>query len=263
MQARSRKIWNNLHDAATLDTPYHEDTVTQTLALHLNRHHPAENRVHVFKRATEGKNGSDFIWLFFDCSINRYFPVAVQAKRLYADGLYGAFKANQVRKIKQYALVAGAFPIYLTYNYPQLLFGQQILRFHWPPGRSIGRLDYQRDLGLLFFHADHVANIADGQLSSSKVSRIGFPMWMPFCGCFSSRSGDPLIDLWNGFVAQSEDTDNPVFGVRGTPPALRSWKTGEALPEGALEEEMRVNEIAIDDNFSPSFVIGTTIGNGG
>ena len=271
MQARSRKIWNDLHDAATLETPYHEDTVTQTLALHLNRHHSRENRVHVFDRTIEGKNGSDFIWLFFSHNKMRYFPVAIQAKRLYADGRYRAFKAHQVKKIRNYASVAGALPVYMTYNYPPFLHNCRFLPHFWRSGQPFGRamslvwprrLDYQRDLGLLFFHADQVAKVKDGQLDSIGVAKIGFPMWKPFCNCFLSRLGDPLTDLRDGFAAQSEDADSSTLGLRETPAALRSWITGEAVEERVLEREMRVDETTEDDGFYPSFMIGTIIGSG-
>ena len=55
--------------------PYHEDTVTQSMALHLNRWHPGENRVHVFGRIAEEKNGSDFSG-FFD-----HFPISPEQPR--------------------------------------------------------------------------------------------------------------------------------------------------------------------------------------
>ena len=260
MQAKSRQIWDDLHDAEQLGTPYHEDTVTQSLALHLNRHHPAENRVHVFRRATEGKNGSDFIWLFFDRGLTRYFPAAVQAKRLYTSGRYEAFKADQVDRIRQYALIAGALPIYLTYNYPaiaeRLWAAWQTRRRRWP----VRRLDYQRDSGLIYCHADRVANVPDGQLSSNHIAQNGFPMWTVFCTCMDTFRGDALGHLHTALVAELEDAETRAEPVQETPPALRSWISGEEVEERVLREHLYFQERVDDEGFAPSFILGTRVG---
>ena len=260
MQARSRQIWDDLQDAEILKSPYHEDTVTQSLALHLNRQHSAENRVHVFGQKTEGKNGSDFIWVFFDRGLNRYFPIAVQAKRLYANGRYRAFKAHQVKKIRRYARVAGALPIYLTYNYPNIVPGLWTVWRNRRPVWPVGMLDYQRDLGLIYFHADHVAHIADGQLSPSDFARSGLPMWTAFCTCADSCKGDALSDLREALIAQSIDADTSYVGLGETPPLLRSWKSGEEVREEELMEHLYLHETPDEQGFAPSFLLGTTLG---
>lgn len=262
MRDRSRQTWNDLQDAEILNSPYHEDTVTQSLALHLNRQHPAENRVHVFGQRAEGRNGSDFIWLFFDLDLSRYFLVAVQAKRLYANGQYRAFRAEQVNKIRQYADDAGALPIYLTYNYPRIV---PILWTAWRYGRPawpVGTLDYQRDLGLIYFHADYVAHVADGQLSPSDIALTGRPMWTAFCTCAASCTGDALSDLRKALIAHSVDADASYGRLGETPPSLRSWKLGEEFREEDLMEQLRLRETTVDRKFAPSFLLGTTLGNG-
>ena len=261
MQAMSRQVWDDLQDADTLGTPYHEDTVTQSLGLHLNRHHPRENRVHIFKQFTEGKNGSDFIWIFFDYGLKRYFPVAVQAKRLYKSGRYDAFKAHQVKKIRRYAGVAGALPIYLTYNFPPVLRGLWAVwrreRRLWP----IRALDYQRGLGLIYFHARYADKVQDGQLTPSHVARSGRPMWTVFCTCNPSGTGDALEDLRRSLIAHADDVDAPRVVLRDTWPVLRSWMSGEEVQEQELMEHFRLHETVVDDEFSPSFILGTTLGN--
>lgn len=261
MQASSRQTWDDLQDSEILKSPYHEDTVTQSLALHLNRQHPAENRVHIFGQKTEGKNGSDFIWIFFDHSLSRYFPVAVQAKRLYGNGRYRAFKADQVKKIRRYSRVAGALPIYLTYNYPRIVGGLWRAWGYRRPVWPVGTLDYQRDLGLIYFHADHVTHIADGQLSPSDVAQTGLPMWTAFCSCAESCTGDALRDLREALIAQSVDTDTPYSGLDETPPLLRSWISGEEVREAELMEYLHLRETADQQSFVPSFLLGTTLGN--
>lgn len=259
VQDRSKKVWNTLQDAEKYGTPYHEDTVTQTLALHLNRHHPAENRVHVFRRATEGKNGSDFIWIFFDYGLKRHFPVAVQAKRLYRSGRYNAFKADQVNRIVRYARIAGAIPIYLTYNYGLTLNGRwsgwHPRKLAWP----VWLFNYQRDLGLFYLHAGNLTNIGDGQLSPNDIAGKGRPMWTAFCTCLFSRTGDPLNNLQEALMAQLGDTEAPSVVVRETSPIIQSWKLGDDIPEQQLREQLHLHEM--DDGFDPSFVLGTTLGN--
>ena len=260
MQAKSRQVWEDLHDAEQLGTPYHEDTVTQSLALHLNRHHPGGNRVHVFGRAKEGKNGSDFIWLFFDRDLTRYFSVAVQAKRLYSSGRYEAFKAHQVDKITRYAAVAGALPIYLTYNYPRIATGLwaawQSRRRTWP----VRRLDYQRDLGLVYCHADRVGNVSDGQLSSTDIVQFGYPMWTVFCTCMAMFSGDALGNLRAVLITGLEDAATRAGTLQETPPELRSWISGEEVQERVLRERFHLQEMDDDEGFAPSFILGTTVG---
>ena len=259
MQAKSKRVWVDLQDAARLRTPYYEDTVTQTLALHLNRHHPAENRVHVFRGNAEGKNGSDFIWIFFDHSLNRCFHVAVQAKRLYPNGRYDAFKAHQVGKIRRYAQNAAAIPLYLTYNYPRILQdpfvrGRQ-LGWWWP----IGMFDCERDLGLVYFHADHARNIGDRQLSPIHTVQYGQSMWTAFCDCTYSPTGDHLNDLLERLIGQSANPDIRPDGPRETSRVLRAWILGEEVEEQDLLETLDLRETADGDGFVPSFVLGTTL----
>ena len=262
MQARSRQIWNDLQDAEILNSPYHEDTITQSFALHLNRLHPAENRVHVFGQRAEGKNGSDFIWLFFDHDLSRYFPVAVQAKRLYANGRYQAFMADQVKKIRRYAYVAGALPIYLTYNYPSTVPNLWAVWRFRRPAWPVETLDYQRDLGLIYFRADSITHIADGKLSPHNVPPTGRPMWTAFCTCTASCTGDALSDLRKALIAQPVDADASYGGLYETPPMLRSWKSGEEFREEDLLEDLNLRETTVDQSFAPSFLLGTTLGNG-
>ena len=259
MQARSTRVWIDLQDAARLRTPYYEDTVTQTFALHLNRNHPAENHVHVFGGNAEGKNGSDFIWIFFDDSLKRYFCVAVQAKQLYPSGRYDAFKIHQVNKIRRYAQIAGAIPLYLTYNYPRILQTPFVRMIHSKRWWPIGTLDCERDLGLIYLHADHARNIGDRQLSPSHIVQNGLPIWTAFCTCIYSRTGDHLGDLQKWLIAQSANPDRRPDGLRETPSALRAWKTGQDVKEQDLLEILELHETTDRDGFVPSFVLGTTL----
>ena len=102
VRSESTRIWNDLQDAETLNSLIHEDTITQTFALTLNRQHSDQSRVHVFNRTVEARNGSDFLWFSIDSNRDRFFLAAVQAKRLYRSGKYDAFKKRQVMDIIRY-----------------------------------------------------------------------------------------------------------------------------------------------------------------
>jgi len=262
LQGQSTQVWNDLQDAEKYGTPYHEDTVTQSLALHLNRYHPAENRVHIFGRAAKSKNGSDFIWLFFDHSLHRYFPVAVQAKRLYPNGRYDAFKTHQVDKIRSYAAVIGGVPIYLVYHYPKALPGLWKGWHHGRPAWPVRGLDYPRDLGLVYVHADHVVGIKDGKLVPDDIAPHCFPMWTPFCQCHGIGHSDPLEAFWINLIGlmRASDPRETPDGPAEPHPMLRSWMSGEEVRDEGLMDVLRLYDIVDVQGFSPSFVMGTTIG---
>ncbi len=261
LQTQSTQVWNDLQDAVMLGSPYHEDTVTQSLALHLNRHHPAENRVHIFTGPRkESRNGSDFIWLLFDLSLSRYFPLAVQAKRLYPSGRYDAFKAHQVGKISTYAKIIGGFPIYLLYNYPPMVAGLWKIWSSRRPDWPITALDYPRDLGLTYVHADLVSGIGDGKLDPSDIAATCFPMWTPFCHCHATSSDDPLENIWEAFTSWSKPIETMPDGPQETPQLLMQWKQGGEVSEDGLRDVMRLPVGKGDEGFAPSFMLGTTLG---
>ncbi len=259
MQGISRHVWNELYDATVFGTPYHENTVTQSMALHLNRHHPRENRVHIFDTKAESANGSDFIWLFFDSNMSHYLPVAVQAKRIYPNGVYAAFKGHQVSKIERYARVVGAMPLFLTYNHFPVVQG---LWKDWQHQRRkwrIPRLDYQRDLGLIYFHAQCVRNVVSGRLSAQDVSGFGRPMWTAFCTCVPAADGRALFNIQEKLIASLDDDDGFVDHTREASELVHSWMSGEEVEEEQIFKEFKSHDATGDDGFSPSFLLGTTL----
>lgn len=261
LQTLSIQVWNDLQDAENLKTPFHEDTITQSLALHLNRQHPGKNKVHIFSRTAEGENGSDFIWLFFDPSLNRHVRVAVQAKRLYSSGKYDAFKAHQVPKITTYAKIVGGQAIYLTYNYPPVSW-----RSRWPfwvrAKRRLGLkwIDPPRDLGLVYLEAGHLVGIADRALTPTTIAAHGRPMWHPFCTCSNTSTGDALKDLLVRLNAVPEDEDVGEPKLSETPSIIRRWMVGGDVDGNELRNTLRLGEVDGEGSFSPSFLLGTIVG---
>lgn len=259
LQTQSAQVWNDLHDADMLGTPYHEETVTQSLALHLNRQHPAENRVHIFGRKAESKNGSDFIWLFFRRDLSRYLPVAVQAKRLYADGRYAAFKADQVRDIRLYAQSFRGLPIYLFYNHPRVALDLLSVWSEHCPDMLYRILHCQRDLGMLFVNASEVTGIRDGQLTPADIALGSKPMWVPFCQCRATRTGDPLDELAEQLRTSSTKVETRErYGPRDTPSVLLAWMQGEQAIDADLMAALQPGDELSELGFSPSFVLGTS-----
>ena len=260
MQDMSRHVWNDLQDSTIYGTPYHEDTITQSMALQLSRHHPSNNRVHVLGRNAESRNGSDFIWLIFDDSMSHYVVIAIQAKKLFPEGEYTAFKAHQVTKIVNYAGAIGAIPLFLTYNSIPVL---QNLKKSWRRQRRrwrISSLEYQRDLGLIYFHAQFAKNIKDGKLNARLVSKVGWPMWTLFCNCNQAASGRLLVNLREEVSVLIDGKDDPPSHVRKTTKFLRLWMSGKNVREEGLLEELKMLDVADDEGFVPSFILGSTSG---
>ena len=267
VQDQSRRVWNNLHDAERLGVAYHEDTITQSLALDLSRCHPAENRAFVLNRHNEKKYGSDFVWLIFSHDLGRHLRVAVQAKRLYASGRYEAFRSGQVKSIKTFAGNIGGKAIYLTYNSPRILQSLQNLWIYGQPHWQALNLDYQRDLGLLYCYADDIGKIGDRQLKPADFAHNCFPMWRLCCICPVTCSGDPLsnliLALSLGMDHRSMSNDRPEL-LHDTPEFLQSWMAGETMREKELLEMLHLagttdsfsHEI---EEFSPEFVLGTRL----
>ena len=265
MQYQSRQTWNDLQDAEILSVPYHEDTITQSLALHLSRFHPQGNRVHVLSNNVEGKCGSDFLWLFFNRSLSCHLRVAVQAKRLYRSGRYEAFKSNQVTKIEDFAQQIRGLAIYLTYNYPCMLSSSLVARLYRQPLWQDINLDLPRDLGLLYFHAKDIRKVDDKKLKPADFERNCFPLWTLFCTSSSACPGDPLGSLILRLLHGSEHTNiSHDEKVHGQSEILRAWMAGEPIQEGEFLEELypTSTEFVSDDEseeYDPKFVLGTRL----
>lgn len=265
IQSESTRIWNDLQDAETLNSPIHEDTVTQTFALTLNRQHGGQNRVHIFGRAEEAKNGSDFLWLFFSADGTRHFRVAVQAKRLYPDGTYNAFKVSQAKSVTSFASSIAAFPIYIFYNsirFPRRNYSSRsMFRRHFPLHSF--ETDPARDIGAIYVPAGALRDLSVRKLTPKHIARKFIPLWHPFCNCDFPIPTSPLDDLAERFTYWGETLDRDVPGCRDTDQVLRRWMAGERMTDGQLEDALRVGTEASLDGFLPSFVVGTRLRNRG
>ena len=137
VQLESIRIWNDLQDAETFNSPLHEDSITQTLALSLNRQHGGQNRVHLFNRAEESKNGSDFLWIFFSSDLARLFRVAVQGQTSIPEWQVRGFQERAGAKFGYLREVDfGCVGVRVL----QLLsIPSRLLRFQWPETLCVSR----------------------------------------------------------------------------------------------------------------------------
>jgi hypothetical protein len=272
VQSESARIWNDLQDAETYNSPIHEDTITQTFALKMNRQHAAETRVHQFTGAQEKKNGSDFLWLFFNSSYSQHFRVAVQAKRLYPNGKYAAFKQSQATKLVRYASSKQALPIYALYNYSP--FFSSILSSNIYMAGAKKNVWRRRILsgwhptvncGAIYVSANWIINSGKTTLTPRDVLSFFKPLWFPLCTCMSSFTSDPLDVLAASFQqnAGSEDTRNlrPI----ATSEPLEKWMSGRLTEDSEIEEAFLGEQESTSDPdgaFRPSFVIGMQLPSG-
>lgn len=260
VQLESIRIWNDLQDAGILESPLHEDTITQTLALSLNRKHGGQNRVHLFSRAEESKNGSDFLWVFFNSDLTRNFRVAVQAKRLYPGGRYEAFELTQARTLDAYARSISAVSVYVFYNFVPFLRGYYAIK-----GRrryvydGAWCFDRARDLGAIYVPTDDILRLSVSSLSSKNIAGTFRPLWQAFCTCESPKIQSPLDELAERFTPWRDAEERTAPGCQETDQRLRRWMEGGRIEEGTIEDLFAVSSVRPSEGFSPTFIMGTQL----
>ena len=259
----SIRIWNDLQDAETLNSPVHEDTITQTLALTLNRQHGGQSRVHLFGRTEESKNGSDFLWVFFSPDLVRHFRVAVQAKRLYPSGGYEAFKVAQAQTTDTYARSIFAASVYVFYNFMPFRRGYYSFRGQRRcEDRRILDFDHGRDLGAIYVPTEDILKLSDRSLSARHIAGIFLPLWHPFCVCNSSKASSPLDELAERFTYRDETEGRDTPECLDTDPGLRRWMERGRTEEESIEDLFRVSSVHPSEDFTPSFVMGIRLRDG-
>ena len=267
MQRLSERIWFDLESARLLHSPLHEESITQYNSLHLMRSHGHQNNIRQFTKAEEKKNGSDWLWLFYEPGTLRYFRVAVQAKRLYDNGKYQAFKTPQLNNLIQYSTNNQSTPIYVLYNHPKMDISSEFRQNlnSIAGGRS---LNPASDLGCTFANAHDVRFLRSKAKNPKLLSKYMRPWWHLVCKCgaYQSGGGNNLDILFTSFlrlVTEFRDDDalpfKPVLAEGG----VRRWLDGDVVSIEQLRNEFGLDEIDSDDPaaFSPNWVIKTEIPN--
>ena len=263
LRMQSCQIWNDLEDARRLGTPYHEDTITQNLALCLARDSGSGVRMLVCSRKAENKIGSDFIWVFADHSRQRAIKLLVQAKRLYNDGWYSAYSPKQLVKIQSLAKRVGGTPLYLTYNHSPM--GTKYSQSKCPRCRKHNLMS-PTDLGLFAVHANQLQSAKSRNSFTKQVIASGVPFWWLFCCGQSTKGGGTfsalcrnLNELTNRLYDEAKDQTllSEVSASNPTNQVLRDW-----LSEKSVDYPTLINALTTDSDggkhkLTPSFVLGT------
>lgn len=263
VQSESIRIWNDLQDADKLNSPIHEDTVTQIFALTLNRQHSSQNRVHIFGRKEENKNGSDFLWILFSADLSRNFRLAVQAKRLYQDGKYKVFTNSQVCNIITYAKLIGAVPVYVFYNYwpfRSQYYASINHRLYFGP-HGLG-FDHARDFGAIYVHAEDMQKLSARDLSPKHIVGRFLPLWYPFCYCELSKAPTPLGELAGRFTNWIDSEDGGPPKCQETEQSLKLWMEGRSIEDELLDKMLLLRADQASEAFVPSFILGTRLASG-
>jgi hypothetical protein len=117
-QYLSAWVMDVLSEAMERKLPCSEETVTETILLKLSRYTGTDFGVNSFTKKEESINGAD--WEIWFCNGTHGISIRLQAKRLYENGKYGAFKrgnSKQRKNLKKKAKEVGAIPLYLFYNH--------------------------------------------------------------------------------------------------------------------------------------------------
>ena len=247
LQKQSSRIWNNLQDAYSLGVRYHEDTITQSLILDVKRSHPADIKVHVFSRARESRNGSDFICILLDSKRNRMIYAAVQAKRLYSRGEYQAFEEDQVDKIINFCSrlknkqKPKPTPIFLFYNCSPILrhvSKNDYLKCICLPWCPCACTDWPRDLGMTYVHASSLP-VEGGSLDLSKLPHKS--LWPVFCTCRASVYYAALLKALDKQAAGWADRESS-HGWTTVPGWMKDPISDDKVKDKAFFEELGIFE---------------------
>ena len=115
--------WNQTDRSFRLDSPFNEESITETILLELKELHPNHLKVVSFSKFREHKTGADWEFWFVDQKGQRGVGWRVQAKRIYRpsetyDALHPSDKDpdSQIQKLIRMAHQQGLLPVYCFYN---------------------------------------------------------------------------------------------------------------------------------------------------
>ena len=260
MKELSQTVSENLQYAEEHNVPYHENTITQSFILKVMRQHNLQSKIHIFSSHEERENGSDFIWLFIDELCQRLIPFAIQAKRLYPNNRYQAFKQDQLHDIINYANQIDGHPIYLTYN-SHKRFMQSIPDQKLSFSRLRNVFSDKSDFGLFCFHASYACGVNDHVLEPldfmSRCDSYPYPCLFPLSKIFCNSNEETSGDIFDNIPKLFRGTDQPVPEPSTPPDFLCSWFSNGKVDEWDLKEFLRIEAGTNSRSFAPSFVTST------
>lgn len=269
LKGRAGWVHDRLTAAASLGTPYGEETITETLLLDMRLELGRRLAVTPYTKYQESRvTGADWEWWFCDGIGRRMFGMRVQAKKLKLVNGVPAYdfayrpkkrKERQVDRLLADASAAGLPAIYALYNGPEL----NLSLFTWAccteePSASV--------FGVSMISAAGARQLADsGRTTLADAGGLSLP-WS-CCALCPMRLRRTAWDLWPGGAGDAvtlfaADLVTDLLARDGTRPVrvreleaaagFRTWDEAPIyvrqmiedsrldIPDGALRDELLI-----------------------
>lgn len=181
-------VWRRIGQAEQHGFPFGEETITETILLHLKLCHPDRLFIQPFTKSQEHWNGADWEWWIG--RPGNWIGMRVQAKRIslpkehFKSLFYQSDKSAkmQIEYLLEKAEAAGLAPIYTLYTHTvdETELKSQV-QHCYPAGSSFN------DCGCLIAHALDIENLAS--LKLSEIAPHTFPWHCLVCARLADSSG--------------------------------------------------------------------------
>lgn len=178
----SGETWERLRDSMNLAVSFGEETITDLLALDINRKGLKTNTFEQISKPFEAYIGADFEWWVGHDHIG-WIRFAVQAKKLVLERQQYNFRhankgnVQQIDLLENYAKKVRALPIYCLYNYCDNVDSQG----HWPCRL---RPFEEKDLGCTVVPSRTIRGLVRGYKNFNYLHRFGGAVpWRCLASC--------------------------------------------------------------------------------
>ena len=178
----SGETWERLRDAMNLSVSFGEETITDLLALDMNRKGLKTTMFEQISKPVEAYIGTDYGWWVGHDDIG-WIRLAVQAKKLVLDRQQYNFRhantstVQQIDLLERYAKKVRALPLYCLYNYSNNVNSQD----HW---RCDLRPFEEKDLGCTVVPSRAVRGLVRGYKNFNHLHRFGGAIpWRCLASC--------------------------------------------------------------------------------
>ncbi len=182
MATLSGETWERLRDAMNLSVSFGEETITDLLALDINRKGLNTTTFEQISKPVEAYIGADYDWWVGHDHIG-WIRLAVQAKKLVLDrqqyNFRHANKSNvqQIDLLERYARKVRALPIYCLYNYSNNVNSEG----HW---RCCLRPFEEKDMGCTVVPSRTIGKLVRGCKNFNHLHRFGGAIpWRCLASC--------------------------------------------------------------------------------
>jgi|GEM_PF-1735312 len=241
-QELARWTWRQLDRSYRLNSPFNEETITESILLELKDRHPNDVNVVSFSKLQERKIGADWEFWFVDQNKTSGTGWRVQAKRLYRPHeRYDALKPKEVDRTSQIQTLIrmakqhGLTPVYCFYNSVGDVYDIQKL---WRCGSF--RVDHEM-FGCSVALAENVHAL--GSKKFDEVAKISMPWHCAVCCTVTSKPDDNFPDrvanatnnlLYSNFFVDDRKPTKPQDHL---PKHVKLLLTNEMQQEALLSEQ--------------------------